>query len=269
MKKTSKLLISVLLLGLAGLCGSAFAADSKGKVGFVEPFANQDNWQFEVATGVRWVPKYEGSDNMEAQLLLSANAYFNEGRFFAGTGGVGVEPLRMGGLTARVGIGYEWGREESDDRKNLRGMGDVDDSFTGKFGLAYTLDMFRFGADLSTAINGDYGTTITVYADSRVPIASELALSWRVFTQWADDEHMENNFGVSRAQSLRSGKQVYEAESGFKKIGIEMGMDYKIIEHVGIGAGVGLSQLLGDAEDSPLSRDDTQIEGRLFLTFGF
>lgn len=270
MKKVSKLLLGVLLLGLAGFCNTAVASDNKGSVGFEQPyFSNADNWKFEVASGVRWVPKYEGSDDTEAQWLLFANASFNEGRFWVGTGGIGVEPIQLERLKIRLGIGYEWGREESDDRKNLRGMGDVDDSFTGKVGISYALDMIRFGADLSSAFNGDYGTTVTLYAASRVPVTEKLSLNWRLFSQWANDEHMENNFGVSRVQSARSGKRVYDAEAGFKKAGIEMGLDYRISEHVGIGAGVGISRLLGDAEDSPICRDENQIDGRLYLSYGF
>lgn len=269
MKKFHRFFLGCCFTFITILCAPGLVMAYPDGEGFASRFTDPDNWEFHVASGVRSVPKYEGSDDSEAQFLFSANASFDQGRFFIGTKGIGIEPIRTERFKVILGIGYEEGRDESDDRKNLRGMGDVDDSFTGKITLAYSLDMIRFGVDFSTEINGDYGTTGELFADSRVSLTENLSLNWHIFSQWANDEHMENFFGINERQSLRSGKRVYKAEAGFKKIGIDMGLDYKLFRNLGVGVLLSANQLLGDAADSPLCRDETQLEGRFYLFLGF
>jgi outer membrane scaffolding protein for murein synthesis (MipA/OmpV family) len=76
---------------------------------------------------------------------------------------------------------------------------------------------------------------------------------------WADAKHMESYFGVSPAQSVRSGYSRYEAESGFKSVGISVGAVYNISENWDVMLMVNADQLLGDAADSPITKEDFSV----------
>jgi len=81
---------------------------------------------------------------------------------------------------------------------------------------------------------------------------------------------METYFGISPAQSARSGYDVYEADGGFKDVGVTLGLDYMFTERIGIGGRAQYKRLLGDAADSPIVDNEgsaDQFLSTLFLTY--
>ena len=92
------------------------------------------------------------------------------------------------------------------------------------------------------------------------------------FTTWADDDYMTAYFGVDRRNSLRSGIKEYDADSGFKDVGITVPIRYNASEHWSIMGVAGFKKLIGDAEDSPIvsdEGDDNQLFGGAFVIYRF
>ena len=71
---------------------------------------------------------------------------------------------------------------------------------------------------------------------------------------WADNEYMNNTFGITAAQAARSrsGLARYDAGSGLKDVGVDLGIGYMLTDSIHVTGQVGYSRLLGDAADSPL-----------------
>lgn len=115
---------------------------------------------------------------------------------------------------------------------------------------------------MTARLTGGYAYSIT----SRLKARAELS------TTWADKNYNEAFFGVTAAQSQRSGLRRHQPEGGFKDAGLSLDLDYSLTDHWGINGRVGYKRLLGDAADSPLVENKgsaDQFSGGLFLTYRF
>ncbi len=233
-----------------------------------EPAPETKNWNYTLGAGVGYAPTYEGSDEYDALPVPVVNIEYKDGLFFTNTSnGIGSYPLRGENYKVGASIGYAGGRNEDDDRKNLRGMGDVDASATANFLAEYDLGPAQLAGKVSTALSGDYGTTAELKVGSRYWVSEKIILSGSIGTKWADEEHMSNYFGVSSAQSTRSGYSRYDAESGFKSVGFSVGATYRITDHWNTNLTFKGDQLVGDAADSPIVKDD--FVPSVFLTTSY
>jgi outer membrane scaffolding protein for murein synthesis (MipA/OmpV family) len=61
--------------------------------------------------------------------------------------------------------------------------------------------------------------------------------------------------GVDADNARRSGFSTYDAGGGIKGIGLSMNAAYQWDEHWGVTGMIGLTQLVGDAADSPIVDD--------------
>ena len=129
------------------------------------------------------------------------------------------------------------------------------------------------GAQISAP---DYVEILTMVAEMAtgvaVPLSETLSSSVEASASWADSTYMDSYFGVSRTQSAKSGHSRYAADSGFKDVGIALGLNYMISEAVGVSGLVQYTRLVGDAADSPIVEDKgsaDQFFTGMFLTYRF
>ena len=230
----------------------------------------QDNWRFVVGGGVGFMPTYEGSDEYEAVPIPVLNVEYADGLFFANVrDGIGSYLLRGENYKVGASLGYATGRDVDDDRKNLSGMGDLDPSATANLLGEFDLGAVQFTGKLSSGISGDYGTTAEFRVGSRFSLSESIMLLGSVGTTWADEEHMSNYFGVSASQSASSGYDQHDAESGFKSIGFSIGANYAITEEWNANITFRGDQLIGDAADSPIVKDEFVPAVFLTTSYGF
>jgi outer membrane scaffolding protein for murein synthesis (MipA/OmpV family) len=116
---------------------------------------------------------------------------------------------------------------------------------------------------------GDYGTTVTADLSKMYFINQRFMTMASVGSTWADADHMKTYFGVSSVQSARSGYRRYEAKSGFKSVGFNIGAFYSVTENIDMMFMVMADQLVGDAADSPLTKTDFQPSTFLTLSYKF
>lgn len=256
---------SALAVGICylALTGNAHAQQWYSNTQQAEPAAQsvqspeESDWSFTLGGGVGYAPVYEGSDEYDVLPVPIVNVEYKDGLFFGNVrNGIGSYPLRGENYKVGASVGYAPGRDESEDRKNLRGMGDVDASATANLLAEYDFGLALVSGKVSTALSGDYGTTAELSVSSRYPITEKVILSGAVGTLWADEEHMSNRFGVSSTQSARSGYAQYDAESGIKNVGFSVGATYLVTENWNANLTFIGSQLVGDAADSPIVKDD-------------
>lgn len=229
------------------------------------------DWDVTIGAGAGIVPEYEGSDNYEVVPVPVVEAEYQEGLFFlSGRRGIGSYPIRTDDYKIGGSIGYDFGRDESDDRENLTGMGDVDGSVTANLMADHTiLGVANIAGGVTTALTGDYGTTADIRLGSRYPVNDRVSLTGSVGTTLADDEHMQHFFGVSPSQSAASGYAAHDAGAGFKSVGVSIGANYAIDDRWNVNATIKGDQLLGDAADSPVVKDEFQSSGFVTTSYRF
>jgi MipA family protein len=210
-------------------------------------------------------PAYAGSDDNKVRALPLIQARWRNG-FFAGTTGLGY---RWGGtepLSGGLRLGIDPGRDQ-DDSADLRGMGDIPlrpelgAFFNYKLVPAMTLSGgLRYGSgDDRKGLRGDLALT------GMLPISPEQRVLITISTQWANQAAQQSAFGVSAAQSLRSGYAVYTPGAGLRDVGLRLGYGHTISPKLSLMLGLQFTHLLGDAADSPLTRRSTGVGANAML----
>ncbi|WP_207588873.1 MipA/OmpV family protein [Rhizobium sp. ZX09] len=252
-----------------------FAADIGKSDRMADPQAGFDNsryssssdWKITLGVGAAYAPKYEGSDKLEAGPVPLVSVAYGD-MLSIDFSGVTVNLLNSNGFRLGVKGGWEPGRKEKDDRKNLRGMGDI--KAGGVIGgvIAYDAEPFEIYAKVDKTINGSEGLTASIGASVSHKV-DQFILGADLSATWADDKHMKSYFGVTSAQSARSGLRRFDAKSGFKRVDASASVTYLMTENWSITGTGGVGFLLGDAKDSPLSKKDIQPFAMVGLAYTF
>ncbi|MCS6853278.1 MAG: MipA/OmpV family protein, partial [Elioraea sp.] len=121
----------------------------------------------------------------------------------------------------------------------------------------FTLSAF-LAQDL--ADNG-HGLTVGADLEYRVRLSPRLSVFAGPGVTWADETHMQTFFGVSEAQAARSaaGLPRYHAGAGLRDVRFTVGGIALLTDSLFVQPRLVLSQLVGDAADSPLTRSETQV----------
>ncbi len=261
------------LIIMAGIAGLAYGGVSARA-------AEQDNttsaqpagkWSIVVGAGGAYAPDYEGSDDYEFQPFPFAAVVYDDLVFIEGTS-VGVNLLKVDGLKAGPIARYGVGRDE-DDNDALDGLGDVDESVELGGFLKYEIGIWSAGLTVAQDVAGGHdGLVAEASTGIAVSLGDRMRSSLEASASWADSTYMEAYFGISPSQSARSGLDRFEAEGGFKDVGVTLGLDYMFTERIGLGGRAQYKRLLGDAADSPIVADEgsaDQFLGGMFLTYRF
>lgn len=247
----------------------AVAAPSQTETWAAEAPREESKWSFSVSTGGGFAPRYEGSDRTAGTFFGSANAVYDKGRFFAGLGGIGFSPLITDEGRISLGFAYGGDREEKDDRRNLRGLGDIDGSALSFLTGEYDIGLVRFGSSIAHGLGGDYGTVASFSIGMGMDLSEKLSVTSTVKTEWANKKHMQHYFGVTERQAAASGKKAFQTEDGFKKAALGLGAAFNLTEHWSTNATFETGWLLGDADKSPVTVRTMQTSGLLGITYSF
>ncbi|URK86265.1 MipA/OmpV family protein (plasmid) [Rhizobium sp. RCAM05350] len=219
-----------------------------------------------VGAGAIYGPKFEGSDEFELVPVPMISATFGD-RVTIDPGGLEVDVLKSNGFKFVVKGGMGDGRDE-DDSDHLKGLGDIDAGVVVGAQLAYEMGPVEFYVSVDKTIGGSDGLVGQVGANVSHHY-DRFILSAGASTTIADDNHMESYFGVTAAQSARSGLRQYEASAGLKRFDIEASVTYMATEHWVIRSQAGVGFLTGDTKDSPIVQDDVQPSAMLIVGYKF
>lgn len=261
-----------LLMAFVALPGTALAAD---------------DWEFVIGAGVGYGSKYEGSDEMEAMFLPVAAVTWRDTLYLSTEDGLGAVVYDDNDLTVNVAFNYDWGREESDS-SDLRGLGDVDGAVTANLSLEYDIGPVTPFLELTRHLGGTNGMEASFGVETMIPVSAFMgsesgsgglgsddggdngpAFLAGISSTWSDDKYMKNYFGVNATQSARSGLRQYTAKSGLKSVTAELGFLYPVNENWEVMTMIEYSRLIGDAADSPISKDDGVVFGGLTVSYKF
>ncbi len=268
-----------LIAGAVLAAGPAFAADDTLSV--ADHVFAEGRWGLTVGGFAGFAPAYEGSDNYRfVGYPLVIPKFYGDSYdplaaprvTFKGIDDVRITALRFGQIDFGPIVGYSFGRDE-DDADLLAGIGDIDGGVNVGGFAALRLAPFYVDAAYVTQVTGDtdLGHTIRLGAGWEDKITERLTGRAYLSANYASDDYMDAHFSISTAQAAASvvGLPAYDADAGFKNIGLEIGSDYELTERWSVNSKLGYSRLLGDAADSPVTAAKNQLSGGLGLTYTF
>jgi outer membrane scaffolding protein for murein synthesis (MipA/OmpV family) len=226
-----------------------------------------------VGGGIGFKPDYEGSEDYEAVPVPFVNVNFNHGMYIKLLG-LNLRANLIPEKTWSLGPVYNYRAERDDvDNSAVDDMKKVSDANeVGVFG-GFTIDgwfvSLEFLADVGEAHDGWYSKLKGGY---NWIISNSWALSIGASTTYADDEYMQTYFGVSRKDSTRSGLDRYNADSGIKDVGLDLGLNWMITQNWSAKGIASYTQLVGDADDgSPVVDEgsESQFFGAALIVYTF
>jgi outer membrane scaffolding protein for murein synthesis (MipA/OmpV family) len=228
---------------------------------------------YSIGGGIGVKPDYEGSSDYEFVPLPAGSARFGNGMYIQLLG-LNLRANLIPSNMWRLGPVYNYRQERSDVENNrvddMKNISDANE--LGIFGGFEWNNWFVFLdilGDTGNAYNGWYATLKGGY---NYVISKAWMLSMGAHTTYADDDYMQTYFGVSAADSARSGLKRYNADSGMKDVGIDLGLNWNFASSWDLRGIASISQLIGDADDSsPVVNEgsETQFMGGVMVLFKF
>jgi MipA family protein len=223
-------------------------------------------WNVSLGAGFRVEPKFEGADDFKIMPIPWISADFGP-YVSVDTRGVTINAWDYEGLSVKGRLGYDLGRDSSDDR-HLHGLGDIGAGAVLGLDLAYNLEPVEINLALDKTVGGGDGLTAKFGVTYSVPI-DQFTFSIGPSVTWADGNSMESYFGVTDRQSRRSGLSDFDADAGIKRIDLEVSGMYLIDENWWMRAEASFGALVGDAAASPVSQTNFQPSTMFLVGYRF
>ncbi|MDR3440752.1 MipA/OmpV family protein [Telmatospirillum sp.] len=230
--------------------------------------ASHGPWNVTLGLGGGYAPRFEGADRYHVVPVPFASVSY------AGMGSVGPEGfsaniLRSGGFRAGLLVGYSGGRDESDD-PHLRGLGDISTAVQMGGFVAYQWSAFEIRGQIRQAVthsgNGLEGSLGVNYM-MRPTAAWMVKLGPQLV--FADSDYMKKYFGITAVQSHNSGLHAYTARGGLKDVAFGLNTTYQLSEHWLLFGIAKVSEIIGDAADSPVVQTKEQAFTGAGLAYHF
>jgi outer membrane protein len=117
------------------------------------------------------------------------------------------------------------------------------------------------------------GYLLTGQLGVRAPILPLLASTVVVSSTYANGDYMDTYFGIGAGDSLASGLDEFDADAGFKDVGVTLNLQHgRRNEGWGLTGIFSYKRLLDDAADSPIVDDvgdANQLFGGAAITYSF
>jgi MipA family protein len=231
----------------------------------------------QIALGAGVAPDYDGSDEVRAIPFVLGDVRYRgvtfEFRGLRGRVDLASDP--------RFSIGPVVGARLN--RNNVDGpagaLPDIDTAVEAGAFVGYRFGGDEFGQgsiqtelsvthDVSGTHDGLLATASAGYAAIRNP---DMFLSFDLQTTWANADYSRTYFGITPDAAAVSGLSAYRPGSGFRDVGAGLSAGYYFSRHFGVIGRVGANYLVGDAADSPVTRQGSRWQplGGLTLSYRF
>lgn len=237
------------------------------------PAGAKKDWSIVVGGGGLYTPDYEGSDDYEFRALPFLRVQYQDWLTFSVPEGLKVAVVNEDGFKVGAIAGYRFDRD-ADDNVALAGWGDVDGAFELGAFADYKIDAIKFSLDVRQGISGDdAGLIATLGARYEARMAGAI-ISFGPKVSWVDDDYAQTYFGITPAQAGASvlGYAPYAVDGGIKDYGLGLMVMVPIGDAWSLTGLASVSQLTGDAADSPIvatEGSETQFMLGLFAGYRF
>jgi outer membrane scaffolding protein for murein synthesis (MipA/OmpV family) len=268
MTPSARSLLNIALLSGLALAGQSASAQAFDAARIYGAIPDRDGGA--IGLGVFGGQKYLGSKETRVMPVPVVDYLWSNG-FFAGTGnGLGINFSKQQNISYGLRVTADFGRDEDLDN-NLTGMGDI--KARPEFGgfLNYSLSQ---GFVLTSSLRYGAGNDRKdMQLDLGAVYSMMLAPQWRLGAGAAitlvNADYMQTNFGVTAAQSARSGHAVYTPGAGLRDVRANLSLTYAIDKRMAVTGALSARALQSDAKDSPITRKANSIGGGVVYTYLF
>ncbi|MCW5091376.1 MipA/OmpV family protein [Enterobacter hormaechei subsp. hoffmannii] len=228
--------------------------------------------------GVDVAPRYSGSDKSRVTAAQVVDYAMANGFFISTTRGLGYGN-RVGNLDYSAALSYRAGRKDRDVSSDsiasgsdyLRGMGDIKGSAVVVPGLGYRItDWLNVQLQAEVPVSErDNGEAVHFGIASLLYTSPENSVTLALTGNWGSSKYMQTYYGVSAAQSAASGFARHDAGSGIYAYSLNLDWTHKLTSRWSLLAAAGVTQLTGEAGDSPIVQRKTSPVGSLKVTYSF
>lgn len=243
------------------VCAVIVAGEGVPTISFAQDRARGD-WDVTLGAGAALRPTYEGSDRYIVSPVPFGSVIWKD------TVSLSAEGLsaywRYGDLRVGGGLTYGVGRyqgsgtfHQGDSR--LAGMGDIPSALGLRAFADYRLGPVNLNASLTKlTANGNDGVLVNLGVGLPYKLTQTTTVRASVSADWADQNYMQEHFGVTTAQAIASSYSPYSAGAGIKSVNFGLGVTQQFDAHWSLTVNGRLIQLTGDAENSPIVFSKTQ-----------
>ncbi len=215
-----------------------------------------------IGLGVASMPSYEGSPNRRTLAVPAFTLNYRTrhwGEVSVGPHGLVWQALELGdwrlGLVANPDAGRKTRKPSSsidptpwDPR--LAGLGEVRSST--ETGVIVGYGPVQLQARKSLGDRGHGGTQVDLGVEWPLELTATVSMSFGAGLTWADRDYLQAYFGVTPAQAAASGFRAYAPKAGLRKLDLSLNAEYVFAKGWKLQGSLVLTQLAGDAADSPL-----------------
>ncbi|HYW14614.1 MAG TPA: MipA/OmpV family protein [Allosphingosinicella sp.] len=270
MKRTMFAAAALPLL-LAGWSPPAAAQDAE-ETEEAEETERKEPRRIRVGLGAQFVPSYPGADDHSLRPLVDVSVARGSKPFGfeAPDESFGPPLIKEGGFQFGPALNFEGSRKAQDVGAALDKV-----PFTFEAGafVQYAFSpKFRFRTELRKGLGGHEGWTGQAGADFVARNGDDWLFSVGPRVTWSNARYHRAYFGVTPAESVRTGLAAYRPGGGIQAVGATAGFLTQLSKRFGIYSYAKYDRLVGDSADSPVvrtfgSRD--QLSGGLALTYTF
>jgi MipA family protein len=182
---------------------------------------------------------------------------------------ISVAVIKHNGFEFGPLAGYRAGRAEKDSDR-LHGLGDISGGLVAGAFAKYSLGSLFVRGSLHQHITGDdTGLIARLAAGSHFALTQRILIKAEASVDFADNAYMDAFFGVTPAQSARSGLRAFDPGSGPKSAGVFLGTEYALTPDWTLLAQASYARLLGDAGKSPVVESADHYVARLGASRAF
>jgi MipA family protein len=248
-----------------------------------ETLSQVERLNVRLGLGVGYAPDYVGSDDYTVIPLPNFELRYGEYTVRSSRLGVEADVVGIRGLDAGPIIRYDQGRSSSVDDSAVALLPEVDGSVElGAFvGAGIPLSVLGVESQsILTArvealkgLNGGHeGATVGASLGLVSPVTESFTLISSLSTTFMSEKYADSYFGVSAAGSAASGLPTFDADQGFRDVGVTLIANYKLNENWSLNGIGSYTRLIGDAADSPIVEDRgsaNQFLGGLGFSYTF
>lgn len=248
------------------------------------PMGPAGDWSLTVGAATIYMPAFTGSKDYQLVAFPDLKVEYQD-KFFASLfEGVGYNVVNTESWRAGPIMKFDFGRTEDDDNpfrvagdktKALNGLGDVDASVELGGFVEYSFGPFSTSLELRQGVGGHeglIGAADLSYKGFAKLMGRPVMYAFGPRATFADSNYNEAYFGISQAQSAKSGLASYSAGAGLVSYGLSAFAMMPVTKTVSVGAFASYERLGSEAADSPLVKergDENQFTGGLRLTYEF
>ncbi|MGO4307062.1 MipA/OmpV family protein [Cupriavidus sp. RAF12] len=234
-----------------------------------EAGARKGDWSVAAGPALYVAPDYPGARSSLVYPLVYQDIEYKRRFFSRGFDLLGA--YLVNDDTWQVGADFQldptWRRAK--DNARLNGLGDVHPTLRGRAFAQATWYFVTLSADIAQDIAGQ-GQGLVANGDLffSLPVGRWM-FTMGPGTTWTDQRYMDTFFGVTQAQSSRSGLPVHAVGSGLREWHANAFVTYNISSHWQALAQVTFARLRGDAASSPITERRQQWTTMAAVTYRF